>query len=282
MKKYNPTTHSRRFMTGVEYKKVLSGHSPLKSLVKGFSRGSGRNGFGRVTSPHKGSGHKRSYREIDFKLNKFDIPAKISSIEYDPNRSGFIGLVIFADGEKRYLLLPKGVKVGDKISNSEKGDLISGNRMMLRNISVGTNVYNIEVKQGSGAKLVRSAGSFAQVVSHDAGFTSLKLPSTEIRKIRDFCFASIGSVSNDEHNLVVLGKAGRSRWLGRRPKNRAKARNPVDHPYGGGEGSQPRGTKRPKTKYGKITGGHKTRRPKKYSNPHIVSRRSNGVRNKNN
>lgn len=273
MKKYKPTTPSRRTMTGIDYRKILTTNDPLKSLTKGFSRGSGRNAHGRITSHYKGAGHKRSYRDVDFKYNKIDIPAKIGSVEYDPNRSGFIGLAIYADGEKRYVLLPKEVKVGDNFIVSEKVDLHVGNRCMLRNIPVGTSIYNVELKKDAGAKLVRSAGSFAQVVAHDNGFTSIKLPSTEIRKIPDFCFASIGSVSNDEYRLRVIGKAGRSRWLGLRPKTRAKAKNPVDHPYGGGEGSQPRGTRRPKTATGKITGGRKTRKAKKYSNKHIVSRR---------
>lgn len=273
MKKYKPTTPSRRTMTGIDYRKVLSGHKTIKALKSGFSRGSGRNSHGRITTHYKGSGHKRAFREIDFKYNKFEIPAKIASIEYDPNRSGFIGLAIYADGERRYVLIPKEIKVGDKFMVAEKTDLNIGNRCMLKNIPVGTNIYNIEIKKGSGAKMVRSAGSFAQVVAHDNGFTSIKLPSSEVRKVPDTCFASIGGVSNDEWRLRVIGKAGRSRWLGIRPKTRAKSKNPVDHPYGGGEGSQPRGTKRPKTKTGKVTGGRKTRRSKKYSNPHIVSRR---------
>ncbi len=277
MKKYKPTTPSRRTMTGIEYRKVLSKDKPLKSLTKGFKRGDGRNKHGRITSHYKGGGHKRRFRDVDFKYNKLDIPAKIASIEYDPNRSGFIGLAVYADGEKRYVLLPKTVKVGDSFIVSEKADLNPGNRCILKNIPVGTEVYNVEIKKGAGAKMVRSAGSFAQVVAHDSGFTSIKLPSSEVRKIPDFCFASIGSVSNDEWRLRVIGKAGRSRWLGVRPKTRGKAKNPVDHPYGGGEGNQPRGTKRPKTATGKVTGGRKTRKAKKYSNPHIVSRR---VKNK--
>jgi large subunit ribosomal protein L2 len=267
-------------MTGIDYRKVLTRGKPLKSLTSGFSRGTGRNSMGRITSYYKGGGHKRSYRDVDFRYNKINIPAKIVSIEYDPNRSGFIGLAIYADGERRYILVPKEVKVGESFIVSEKVDLLPGNRCILRNIPVGTNVYNIEMKKGSGAKLVRSAGSFAQVVAHDNGFTSIKLPSSEIRKIPDFCFASIGSVSNDEYRLRVIGKAGRSRWLGIRPKTRAKAKNPVDHPYGGGEGSQPRGTKKPKTATGKVTGGRKTRKSKKYSNPHIVTRRLKNKKDK--
>ncbi len=260
-------------MTTVTYRGVLTTNDPYKPLTRGFKRGVGRNAFGRITSPYKGAGHKRSYREMDFKYDIMDIPAKVQTVEYDPNRSGFIGLVAYANGAKRYVLLPKSMTVGSTFIVSEKADLEVGNRTRLSNIPVGTFVYNVEVKPRAGAKLVRSAGVFAQVVAHDGGFTSLKLPSTEIRKVVDTCFASIGEVSNDEYRLRNVGKAGRSRHLGRRPKTRAMAKNPVDHPYGGGEGAQPRGTRRPKTKYGKTTGGHKTRTPKKYSNVHIVSRR---------
>lgn len=273
MKTYKPTTPSRRKMTTVTYRGVLTTNEPYKPLTSGFKRTSGRNAFGRITSQHRGGGHKRSYREIDFKYDKFDIPAKLQTIEYDPNRSGFIALAAYADGAKRYVLVPKSMKVGDKFIVSEKADLEVGNRIMLRNIPVGTFVYNVELKLRAGAKLVRSAGTFAQVVAHDGGYTSIKLPSSEVRKVVDTCYASIGEVSNDEYRLRNVGKAGRSRHLGIRPKTRAMARNPVDHPYGGGEGAQPRGTRRPKTKQGKTTGGHKTRAPKKYSNVHIVSRR---------
>ncbi len=273
MKTYKPTTPSRRKMTTVTYKGVLTASEPYKPLTRGFSRGTGRNAFGRITSPNKGSGHKRSYREIDFRFDKMDIPAKVETIEYDPNRSAFIALVSYRDGAKRYVVVPKSMKVGDTFVVAEKADLNVGNRIMLRNIPVGTFVYNVELKERSGAKLVRSAGTFAQVVAHDGGYTSIKLPSSEVRKVIDRCFASIGSVSNEEFRLRNLGKAGTARLLGRRPKTRAMAKNPVDHPYGGGEGAQPRGTRRPKTKYGKTTGGKKTRTPKKYSNVHIVSRR---------
>ncbi len=273
MKTYKPTTPSRRKMTTVTYRGVLTTNDPYKPLTSGFRRGSGRNAFGRITSQHRGGGHKRSYRDIDFMYDKFDIPAKLQTIEYDPNRSGFIALAAYKDGAKRYVLVPKSMKVGDTFIVSEKADLEVGNRIMLRNIPVGTFVFNVELKLRAGAKLVRSAGTFAQVVAHDGGYTSLKLPSTEVRKVVDTCFASIGEVSNDEYRLRNVGKAGRSRHLGIRPKTRAMAKNPVDHPYGGGEGAQPRGTRRPKTKQGKTTGGHKTRAPKKYSNVHIVSRR---------
>lgn len=273
MKTYKPTTPSRRNMTTVTYRGVLTTNDPYKPLTKGFRRGSGRNAFGRITSQHRGGGHKRSFREIDFMYDKHDIPAKIQTVEYDPNRSGFIALVAYADGAKRYVLIPQKMKVGDTFIVSEKADLEIGNRLMLRNIPVGTFVFNVELKLRAGAKLVRSAGTFAQVVAHDGGYTSIKLPSTEVRKIVDTCYATVGEVSNDEYRLRNIGKAGRSRHLGIRPKTRAMAKNPVDHPYGGGEGAQPRGTRRPKTKQGKTTGGHKTRAPKKYSNVHIVTRR---------
>ncbi len=273
MKTYKPTTPSRRKMTTITYRGVLTTNDPHKPLTSGFRRGSGRNSFGRITSQHRGGGHKRSYRDIDFMYDKMDVPAKLQTIEYDPNRSAFIALAAYQDGAKRYVVVPKSMKVGDTFVVSEKTDLVTGNRAMLRNIPVGTFVYNVEIKLRSGAKLVRSAGTYAQVVAHDGGYTSIKLPSTEVRKVVDVCYASIGEVSNDEYRLRNVGKAGRSRHLGIRPKTRAMARNPVDHPYGGGEGAQPRGTRRPKTKQGKTTGGHKTRSPKKYSNVHIVSRR---------
>ena len=273
MKTYKPITPSRRKMTTVTYRGVLTTNDPYKPLTNGFRRGSGRNAYGRITSQHRGGGHKRSFREIDFMYDKMDIPAKLETIEYDPNRSGFIALVCYADGAKRYVLDPKSMKVGDTFIVSEKADLEVGNRIMLRNIPVGTFIFNVELKLRAGAKLVRSAGTFAQVVAHDGGYTSIKLPSTEVRKVVDTCYATVGEVSNDEYRLRNIGKAGRSRHLGIRPKTRAMARNPVDHPYGGGEGAQPRGTRRPKTKQGKTTGGHKTRAPKKYSNVHIVTRR---------
>ena len=273
MKTYKPTTPSRRAMTTVTYRGVITTNDPHKPLTKGFRRGSGRNAFGRITSQCRGGGHKRSFREIDFVYDKMDIPAKVQTVEYDPNRSGFISLVAYKDGAKRYVLLPKTVKVGDSFIVSAAAPIEVGNRAMLRNIPVGTFVYNVELKLRGGAKLVRSAGVFAQVVAHDGGYTSIKLPSTEVRKIVDTCFASVGEVSNEEYRLRNIGKAGRARHLGWRPKTRGMARNPVDHPYGGGEGAQPRGTRRPKTKQGKTTGGHKTRSPKKYSNVHIVSRR---------
>jgi large subunit ribosomal protein L2 len=276
MKKYKPTTKSRRQMTNIDYRNILTHSRPEKSLTRGFQRSVGRNNQGRITMRHKGAGHKRLFREIDFMYDKKDIPAKIKSIEYDPNRSAFIGLAVYKDGEKRYVILPKSVKLGDAFLVAEKAELSTGNRLPLRNIPVGTFVYNVELKPRGGAKISRGAGVFAQVVANADGFTNLKMPSSEIRKVDENCWASIGTVSNEEHHLENYGKAGRSRWKGIRPTVRGTAMNPVDHPYGGGEGRQGRGTKRPKTMWGKVTGGRKTRTPKKYSNVFIVSRRKTG------
>lgn len=273
MKSYNPTSPSRRQMTTLPFRKLLSGDRPKKSLTYGRKRAVGRNNFGRITVRHKGGGHKRRFREIDFNYDKIGIAARVETIEYDPNRSGFIGLVLYRDGARRYVLLPGTLKVGDSFIASEDAPLTPGNRLPLRKIPVGTFVYNIEVQPRAGAKLVRSAGGFAQVLSNDAGYVSLRLPSSEVRKINENSWASIGLVSNEERKLVSLGKAGRSRWLGIRPTVRGGAMNPVDHPYGGGEGRQGRGTRRPKTMWGKVTGGRKTRRAKKYSNRFVVTRR---------
>lgn len=264
-------------MTGIEYRKILTEDSPRKSLTKGISSKRGRNSFGRITSRHRGGGHKRRFRDIDFSLEKKDIPFIVKSIEYDPNRSGFIGWVTYKDGDNRYVLLPQGIEVGDERIISEKASYISGNRIPLKNIPLGTFVYNIEIKPLGGAKLVRSAGSYAEVIARDAGYIDLKMPSSEVRKVPENCWASVGEVSNQEHGRVVLGKAGRSRWLNKRPKVRGSAMNPVDHPYGGGEGRSGRGMKFAKTKWGKHVGkGQKSRKPKKYSNRLIVSRRKVG------
>jgi large subunit ribosomal protein L2 len=276
MKKYNPKTPSRRQMTTVSYGESLTVSKPEKSLVKGFKRSVGRNNQGRITTQHKGGGHKRLFRDIDFRQEKIDIPATIKTIEYDPNRSGFIALVFYKDGEKRYILASKGMKVGDVIVSSEKAPLTEGNRLPLKVIPVGTFVYNIELKPKGGAKIARGAGIFAQVIANNEGYTHIKMPSSEVRRVTENCWASIGRVSNEESKLVNFGKAGRSRWKGIRPTVRGSAMNPVDHPYGGGEGRQGRGTKRPKTRHGKITGGRKSRKPKKYSNVFIVSRRKTG------
>jgi large subunit ribosomal protein L2 len=274
MKHYRPTSPSTRHTSTVTYRGVLTASEPLKSLTRGFKRSVGRNNVGRITTRHKGGGHKRLYREIDFRLEKINIPATIKTVEYDPNRSGFIGLVNYADGAKRYVLLPAGLKVEDKFIISETADLKPGNRLPLKKIPVGTFIYNIELQPRGGAKLVRSAGSFAQVLSNDAGYTTVKLPSTETRRINELSWASIGAVSNEEQQLANIGKAGRSRWLGIRPTVRGTAMNPVDHPHGGGEGRQGRGLRRAKSMWGKPTGkGQKTRRAKKYSNVFRVTRR---------
>jgi large subunit ribosomal protein L2 len=276
MKTYKPTSKSRRQMTNVNYRGVITKTEPTKALTYGFKRAVGRNSQGRITMRHKGGGHKRLFRDIDFLYDKRDIPAKIVSVEYDPNRSAFIGLAVYKDGEKRYVILPKSVRPGEVFIVSEKAELKPGNRLPLKNIPVGTFVYNVELKPRGGAIIARSAGIFAQVVANADGYTNIKMPSTEVRKVKEECYASIGTVSNEEHHLENYGKAGRSRWKGIRPTVRGTAMNPVDHPYGGGEGRQGRGTKRPKTMWGKITGGRKTRTPKKYSNVFIVSRRKTG------
>lgn len=281
MKTYKPTSAGRRDSSVIDYKKLLSTNSgkPHKALTKGGRSTGGRNSQGRITALNRGGGNKRTYRLVDFKLEKKDIPAKIESIEYDPYRTGFIALVLYKDGERRYVLVPQKMAVGDTFMISETAKPKIGNRLPLANIPVGTFVFNIELKPGAGAVLVRSAGNHAEVVAHDAGYTQIKLPSTEIRKVISTAWASIGDVSNEEHRLVRIGKAGRARHMGLRPKTRGTAKNAVDHPHGGGEGRSPRGHKRSRTKQGRPTGkGQKTRSPKKYSNKLIISRRKVGKR----
>lgn len=279
MKKYKPTSDGRRGMTGIDYRSILSTtqNNPHKRLVKRVNATGGRNSAGRITSHCRGNGVKRMYREIDFSFNKKDIEAKIERIEYDPFRSGFIALVLYKDGERRYILASKELRVGDTFIVSENARPVVGNRLPLGKLSSGTFIYNIETKPLGGAKLVRGAGARAEVVAQDGVYTHVKLPSTEVRKIPSTAWATVGTVSNDEHNLVSLGKAGRARLMGLRPKTRGTARNPVDHPYGGGEQKSPRGHRRARTKQGRPTGkGQKTRSPKKYSNKFIVSRRKPG------
>ena len=274
MKKFKPVTPGRRGMSKVEYKGTITATEPHKALTYGRKRDMGRNNQGRITAPHKGGGNKRLYREIDFKMNKIGIPAKIETVEYDPNRSGFIGLACYRDGERRYVLLPKSVKVGDTVVSGADAPLKPGNRLPLVNIPVGTFVYNIELKATEGGKLVRSAGTFAQVAAHDEGITQIKLPSTEVRTVASTCYASIGEVSNADYQLRNLGKAGSNRHRGIRPTVRGSAMNPVDHPHGGGEGRQGIGLRRgPKTRHGKQAYGVRTRTPKKYSNFAVISRR---------
>ena len=281
MKKYRPTTASRRHMTTRSYKKVVTKTTPHKSLTKGGKRGVGRNSQGRITSRHRGGGHKRKYRTIDFKFDKHDIPARVETIEYDPNRSAYIALICYADGERRYVIAHKDMKVGDTFVVSENIKPVVGARLPLREIPIGQEIHNIETKPGAGAKLIRSAGSSAIVLAQDGTHTHIKMPSTEVRKITNLAWATIGVVSNEEHQLITIGKAGRSRWLGKRPTVRGNAMNPIDHPHGGGEGRQGRGHRRQRNIFGKPTGkGQKTRKPKKYSDSLIVSRRKVGKRRK--
>jgi large subunit ribosomal protein L2 len=277
MKTYKPYTKSRRNMTTLPYRELLSGDRPMKSLLKGGRSKAGRNAFGRVTTRHQGGGHKKRMRDVDFRYEKKNIPAKVETIEYDPYRTGFIARVCYADGARRYVLAPKDLKVGDSFSVSETAPIKVGNRLPLGKLPTGTFVYNVEIRPNGGAKLARSAGNYAEVVAHDGGFAQLKMPSTEIRRVSDLAWASIGAVGNENSRLVKYGKAGRSRWKGIRPTVRGTAMNPVDHPHGGGEGRQGRGLRRAKSMWGKPTGkGQKTRTPKKYSNTFIVSRRKVG------
>lgn len=283
MKTYKPTSAGRRDSSAINYKEKLTSNSgkPFKGLTKGKRSTGGRNSSGRTTQLNRGNGNKRTYREVDFKFNKKDIPAVIETIEYDPFRSGFIALCLYKDGERRYILVPQNMKEGDEFIVSETAKPKLGNRLPLGKIPVGTFVYAIELKPGEGASLARSAGNYAEVVAHDAGYTQIKLPSSEIRKVLTTSWASIGEVSNEEHRLVRIGKAGRARHMGLRPKTRGTAKNAVDHPHGGGEGRSPRGHKRSRTKQGRPTGkGQKTRSPKKYSNKLIISRRQVGKRGK--
>ena len=279
IKSYKPVTKSLRAMTRINYREMLSGDRPHKALVSGDKRDSGRNSFGRITMRHRGGGHKQNFRNVDFTLDKKNIPAKITTIEYDPHRSAFIGLAVYADGAKRYVVIPRETKVGDSFIVSETAPVKRGNRLTLKNIPVGTFIYNVELKPGAGGRVARSAGNYAEVVAQDSGYTHVKMPSTEIRKIISTAWATIGEASNDEHRLVNIGKAGRSRHMGIRPTVRGTAMNPVDHPHGGGEGKQGRGLRSAKTLWGKPSGkGQKTRRPKKYSNVFILSRRRVGKR----
>lgn len=261
-------------MTGINYRQLLTqGKKPEKSLTGGRKRHVGRNSAGRITVRHKGGGHKRLYRFVSFSYDKKDIPGRVVSIEYDPNRTAFIALVWYLDGEKRYVLAGREMKEGSAILYSEKAPVKPGNAMPLARMTSGTHVYNVEMKPGSGGRIIRSAGSSAEIIAQEGSTTTLKMPSREVRKISSAAWATVGSLSNEEHMFVTVGKAGRSRWMGIRPTVRGSAMNPVDHPYGGGEGAQPRGTRRPKNLWGKGTRGVKTRNKKKYSQQFIVSRR---------
>jgi len=273
MKIYKPTTPSRRGTTGIDFSK-LSKKKPEKRLLKYVKRSVGRSeSSGRITIRHKGGGVKKLYRIIEFSQTKKDIPAKVIALEYDPNRTAFIALVEYKDSERQYIIAPQDLKVGDEIIFSDSASLTPGNRMKLKNILVGTMVYNVELEPGKKGKIVRAAGSSAQILAQDGDYTSLKMPSSEIRKFRGECFASIGMVSNPENRFYNTGKAGRNRLRGIRPTVRGSAMNPVDHPHGGGEGRSPIGLKHPKTPWGKPALGVKTRNTKKWSNKLIIQRR---------
>jgi large subunit ribosomal protein L2 len=279
MKSFKPLTPSLRNTILTPYKQLLSGDSKKKpkNLMKGRSSTGGRNNQGRITMRHMGGGNKKALRVVDFKFDKRDVPGTVEAVQYDPLRTAFVALVVYKDGERRYMVAQKGMKAGDTFIVSEKATLDKFNRTQLKKIPVGTFVSNVEVQPEGGAKLARAAGNFIEVIANDLGYSFLKMPSSEVRKVSENCWATIGEVSNDQHKLRNEGKAGRNRWKGIRPHVRGSAMNPVDHPHGGGEGRMGRGLRRAKTKWGKPSGkGQKTRSPKKYSNVHIVSRRKVG------
>jgi large subunit ribosomal protein L2 len=271
IKSYRPVTPTRRFQTVVTRDEITK-QTPEKSLVTSKQRTGGRNSTGRVTSRFIGGGHKQAYRAIDFKRDKIGIPATVAAIEYDPNRSARIALLNYADGEKRYILHPDGLKVGQKVMSGPEADILLGNALPLKNIPAGTIVHNIELRPGKGAQMARSAGTQAQLVSREGGIALLKLPSGEIRRVQVECMATIGAVGNSDHENVSLGKAGRKRWLGKTPHNRGVSMNPVDHPHGGGEGKTS-GGRHPVTPWGQPTRGYKTRNNKR-TDKWIVTRKS--------
>ncbi len=270
IKKFKPTTPAQRYKTVTDFSE-LSKKRPEKSLLEPIKRTGGRNNRGRITMRRMGGGHKRRYRVIDFKRDKVGIPAKVASIEYDPNRSAFISLLVYRDGEKRYILAPHGLKVGDEVVSGPDADIHNGNALPIEKIPTGLFVHNIELVRGRGGQMARSAGSYAQLMAKEGNHALLRLPSGEIRMVRRECYATIGQVSNLDHENVSIGKAGRSRWLGKRPKVRGVAMNPIDHPLGGGEGRSS-GGRHPVTPWGKPTKGYKTRR-KKHSDKYIVHKR---------
>ena len=272
VKSFKPYSAGRRFMTVASFDEITT-DKPEKSLVVRLKQHGGRNQQGRLTVRHQGGGHKRRYRIIDFKRNKDGIQAVVATIEYDPNRSARIALLHYLDGEKRYIIAPNGIKVGDRVVSGPDADIKPGNALPLKNIPVGTMVHNIEMKIGKGAQLARSAGASAQLMAKEGDYALLRLPSGELRKVHINCRATVGEVGNLEHENITIGKAGRSRWMGIRPANRGVAMNPNDHPHGGGEGRSPVGRKHPVTKWGKCAMGTKTRH-KKPSDKFIVRRRT--------
>lgn len=273
LKQYNPVTSSQRGLVQVDKSALWKG-KPLKSLTEGKKSTGGRNNFGRITSWHRGGGHKKLYRFVDFKRSKVDVSATVERIEYDPNRTAFIALLKYDDGEFSYIIAPNGLKTGDKIISSEFADIKTGNCLALKNIPVGTTVHNVEMKVGKGGQLARSAGSFVTLAGKDSGYAQLKLPSGELRIVPLGCKATIGEVSNADKKNITIAKAGRSRWLGRRPVVRGVVMNPVDHPHGGGEGKTS-GGRHPVTPWGKPTKGKKTRKNKSTSK-FIIKRRKVG------
>ena len=272
IKSFKPYSAGRRFMTVASFEEITT-DKPEKSLVERLKKHGGRNQQGRLTVRHQGGGHKRLYRIIDFKRTKDGIPARVATIEYDPNRSARIALLNYVDGEKRYIIAPNGLKVGDMVESGPNADIKPGNCLPLKNIPVGTEVHNVELKIGKGAQLVRSAGASAQLMAIEGDYATLRMPSGEMRKVHVNCRATIGVVGNAEHMNITIGKAGRNRWLGIRPENRGVAMNPNDHPHGGGEGRSPVGRKHPVTKWGKCAMGAKTRR-KKASDKLIIKGRT--------
>ncbi|MGL5245531.1 MAG: 50S ribosomal protein L2 [Sarcina sp.] len=273
VKKFNPTTPSRREMTMPTFEEITT-NVPEKSLLVSLKKTGGRNSQGKITVRHHGGGAKRKYRIIDFKRNKDGVPAKVATIEYDPNRSAYIALVVYADGEKRYIIAPVGLKVGDVVVSGTEADIKPGNALPLRNIPVGTVVHNIELQAGKGAQMVRSAGTSAQLMAKEGNYATLRLPSGEMRYVRIECRATVGTVSNTTHEIVNIGKAGRKRHMGWRPTVRGSVMNPCDHPHGGGEGRSPIGRPSPVTPWGKPALGYKTRKHKKYSDRFIIKRRN--------
>jgi large subunit ribosomal protein L2 len=270
LKNYKPTSPGRRFQTALDFTEI-SRKTPERSLLLPLKKTGGRNVYGRITSRYLGGGHKRRYRIIDFQREKLDIPARVASIEYDPNRSANIALVHYLDGEKRYILAPQELRVGDTVMSGERVDIKPGNALPLRNIPLGTLIHNIEMKPGKGGQLVRSAGSSAQLMAKEGKYAHIKMPSTEVRLIQVNCYATVGQVGNLDHENVSVGKAGRTRWLGRNPRVRGVAMNPVDHPLGGGEGKSS-GGRHPVTPWGVPTRGYKTRK-NKATDKYIVKRR---------
>lgn len=274
IKTYKPITPSQRAMTGYSFEEITK-EKPEKALTRPMKSSAGRNNRGVTTVRHRGGGHKRRYRVVDFRRDKIGVPARVVSIEYDPNRSARIALLTYADGEKRYILAPLEVRVGDVLMSGEQAEIRPGNALPLDRIPLGTLVHNVELHKGKGGQIVRAAGTAARLLSKDGDYVQLRLPSGEVRMIRRDCMATIGQVGNTEHNNIALGKAGRNRWLGRRPHTRGSAMTPRDHPHGGGEGKAPIGMSSPKSPWGKPTMGYKTRGPKA-SDKYIVRRRGQG------